>query len=103
MTLETRVHELAAHVAELEQRLSEILGQLEACMQMMRAMPQPVAPAPAAPPVVNVAPAAAAAPTVEVSAPVTVNVPPPGDCTVTHEWGMASGHFVPVRSHVTRR
>lgn len=103
MSLETRVHELAALVAEQ----GEEIARLTALVDRLLAAPAPEVQAP----VVNVTvpPAAipdmppAPVPRVTVDAPVSVTVPPPGDCVITHEWGMERGHFVPVRSYVSRR
>lgn len=102
MTPEQRIHELTAQVADLAETVATLTEQIKALQAEERTEP-------ALPPQVYVA-----APVVQVSVPpappapaprvpdVNVTLPPPPNCVISHEWGMDKGHFVPVRSYVTR-
>jgi hypothetical protein len=89
--------ELAQEMAERQEALLREVAALRERVTSLEARPIP---APAEPPQVNVA-----APNVTVDSPrveATVNIPPPADCDLHFEWGMDSGHFVPVRATIRR-
>lgn len=94
MSIDTRVHELAAQVAELLELVAAMGEQIKALQNLPRAEP-------AAPPQINVA---APAPVVQVSVPAgpapVVNVAgaAPGDAVIDCEWEY--GRLV--RLHVRR-